>query len=159
MNPLLAKVLGALLACALAFGAGWTANGWRLGADMARAEAQTANATLDAERRAREKEQEHAQQLADIEAKAKTANDRAAAAGRRADAAAASLREPAYRAGQAACDSAAASAGQATGPADVVPGELYRWADDRAGELAKAFDAARTAGLACQEAYDVVRGP
>jgi hypothetical protein len=35
----------------------------------------------------------------------------------------------------------------------MVLSDLFQRADQRAGELAKAYDAARIAGLACQEAY------
>lgn len=156
MNPALIKAIGAVLVAALAFAAGWTANGWRLGADIALTAKSQAEADLTAERGAREKERQHDQKIAGIEAEAKEANARAVAAGRRADAAAAGVRAPAYAAGQAACIAATAASGTPAGPPDVVPGELYRWADDRAGELAKAFDGARTAGLTCQSTYGAV---
>ncbi len=42
--------------------------------------------------------------------------------------------------------------------AAMVLSDLFQRADKRAGELAKAYDAARIAGQACQRAYNSVRG-
>lgn len=50
----------------------------------------------------------------------------------------------------------------ASGPATEGPGlvlaDVFGRADDTAGELAAAYDAARAAGRACERAYDAVRG-
>jgi hypothetical protein len=72
-------------------------------------------------------------------------------------------------AGQRLHDSARALAGRASCPsgdpavaqrsasatrAAMVLSDLFQRADQRAGELAKAYDAARIAGLACEKAFD-----
>lgn len=54
---------------------------------------------------------------------------------------------------------APAGAGEATAGAGLVLKELLGRSDDTSGELARAFDAARGAGLACERAYDALRGP
>lgn len=48
---------------------------------------------------------------------------------------------------------AAASRGTAANPAAMVLSDMLGRADARAGELAKAYDAARIAGLACERTY------
>lgn len=54
------------------------------------------------------------------------------------------------------CQSAPPGAGQAAGSGAVLLAELFRSADERAGELAAAADEARTRGLACERAYDAL---
>jgi hypothetical protein len=67
-------------------------------------------------------------------------------------------RQLANSASCAASDSAVAERSAAATRAAMVLSELFQRADQRAGELAKAYDAARIAGLACEAAYDGVRG-
>lgn len=55
-------------------------------------------------------------------------------------------------------DPAIAQRGASATRAAMVLSDLFQRADQRAGELAKAYDAARIAGLACEAAYDGVRG-
>jgi len=52
-----------------------------------------------------------------------------------------------------ASDSAARERGQAASRAAMVLSDLFQRADKRAGELAKAYDKARIAGLACERSY------
>lgn len=75
-----------------------------------------------------------------------------------ADAAAHSLREQAKRlaarASQCAGNSSVAQRGEATPSPSVVLSDLLGRADERAGELAAAYDRARAYGLACERAYE-----
>lgn len=65
----------------------------------------------------------------------------------------------AARGGQAASDPGPATGGPPAGdPIGVLAGVLAR-ADERAGILAQYADAARTAGLACERAYDALTPP
>ena len=67
-------------------------------------------------------------------------------------------RDLADRAGCAASGAAVAERGASATRAAMVLSDLFQRADRRAGELAKAYDAARIAGLACEAAYAGVRG-
>jgi hypothetical protein len=63
----------------------------------------------------------------------------------------------AERAGKTCPSSASNTVGETTGSACLVLADLFARANERAGELAGAYDRARTAGLACQQAYETVR--
>lgn len=52
-----------------------------------------------------------------------------------------------------AADPGVAARGQAATRAAMVLSDLFQRADKRAGELAKAYDRSRIAGLACESAY------
>lgn len=136
------------------------------GRKVERAEAAQASAERDSgdrlaevigERGAREEEQRRAQ--AQEEARAHAYEERtiadAGAAG--ADAAGQRLRdEGAKLAATVSCpgtDTAAIARGQAATRAAMVLSELRDRADARAGELAKAYDRARIAGMACEASY------
>lgn len=67
-------------------------------------------------------------------------------------------RQLASHASCAASDAAIAERSATATRAAMVLSKLFQRADQRAGELAKAYDAARIAGLACEAAYDGVRG-
>ncbi|UTL92483.1 DUF2514 domain-containing protein [Pseudomonas fluorescens] len=54
-------------------------------------------------------------------------------------------------------DTAAVARGQAATRAAMVLSDLLTRADERAGELAKAYDRARIAGLTCEASYDALR--
>lgn len=56
-------------------------------------------------------------------------------------------------------DPAAVARGAAATRAAMVLSDLLGRADARAGELAKAYDAARIAGLACEASYNVLTTP
>jgi len=78
-----------------------------------------------------------------------------------ADAAADSLREQAKRlaarAGQCTSHPTATQSGKATAQPSVVLADVLGRADERAGQLAAAYDRARAAGLTCEAAYDALR--
>ncbi|MFG0844256.1 DUF2514 domain-containing protein [Pseudomonas sp. FYR_5] len=56
-------------------------------------------------------------------------------------------------------DTAAIARGQAATRAAMVLSDLLARADKRAGELAKAYDAARSAGRQCEREYDALTPP
>lgn len=66
-------------------------------------------------------------------------------------------RRLAARASQCASNPGTAQGGQAAGQSAMVLADLLSWADERAGELAAAYDRARVSGLACERAYDSLR--
>lgn len=66
-------------------------------------------------------------------------------------------RRVAIRASQCASHSGTAQSGQAAKQPAMVLADVLGRVDARTGELAKAFDRARTAGLACERAYDALR--
>ncbi len=110
------------------------------------------------ERAAREEEQRRQNEINKVtqDAEQQIAQYRTDAAA--ADAVAVSLRDQAKRLAQRAsqCPSnpnASISGQAATSPAMVLS-ELFNRCDERAGELAKAFDQCQAAGLACERAYN-----
>lgn len=144
---------------------------WRLqGAQLEASEAKTQQAKQQAEGERlarvasetnRQLERQYREQVSEIETRAqadlaqsRVAVDRARDAGQRLQ------RELAgYVERQRVGASAAAAAGQCQ--ADTAPGvdllaELFRRADERAGELAAIADEARIRGLACEAAYQAV---
>jgi len=144
---------------------------WRLqGAQLeaAEAKAQQAKQQAEGERLARvasetnrQLERQYREQVSEIETRAqadlaqsRVAVDRARDAGQRLQ------RElAAYVERQRASASAAAAAGQCqadASPAVDLLAELFRRADERAGELAAVADEARVRGLACEATYDRV---
>lgn len=109
------------------------------------------------ERGARQEEQRRA--VAQEEARAHAQEERtiADAGASDADAAGQRLRDEASKlAATVSCtgpDTAAIARGQAATRAAMVLSDLLARADSRAGELAKAYDQARIAGLACEASY------
>lgn len=57
------------------------------------------------------------------------------------------------------CDSAAADGGATAGAPGMVLAELSRGLEERGREAAAAADAARSAGLACEQSYDSLKPP
>lgn len=106
---------------------------------------------LKAQQKIEEVQQHAEQQLARNE------SDRNAA-----DAAFASLHKRAEqlasRAGNCPSHATVAPGSKAGSSASVVLADVLRRADERAGELAAAYDRSRTAGLACEEAYAALTG-
>lgn len=154
----LAVVLGSLYA-AYRHGVSVTLAEWHLEREQLAREA--AEATATAERKAREEEARRQVEFEGVgnDAKQKeiAADADAAgsvAAGERLHIAASVL---AGRASECPKDSAATERSQATTRAAMVLSDLLRRADERAGELAKAYDRARIAGLACEAAVDALR--
>ncbi|RQM76209.1 DUF2514 domain-containing protein [Aeromonas jandaei] len=143
--------------------AGTTAKDLEWSAKWDKQAAELATVRADAELAAREAEQ---RRQADIEKVRQDAEKQIANAERdavAADAVAVGLREQAgrlaERASQCASHSGSAQSGDAAGQSAVVLADLLGRADARAGELAKAYDRARAAGLACQRAYLSLTNP
>ncbi|HDP0189786.1 TPA: DUF2514 family protein [Salmonella enterica subsp. enterica serovar Concord] len=112
----------------------------------ARAEEQRRQGEIDAIRK------QASQQLAGVQADA----DRARAASRglhdRADKLARQLADR-----ERACGAGTPGRSEAETSGAVLLADLFRRADDRAGQLAKDADEARARGLACEAAYDAVK--
>lgn len=160
----------AALVVGLVVGAGgaWVVRGWQAGAqlqteraayarDLAYAEAATTRAVEDA-RTEEQRRTAAMQEIADA-TQASLAAVRADAV--RARAAADRLRNAATAYAAAHCGGASPDTAAAPGSASAAgPGlvlaDLFGRADDRAGELAAAFDAAHAAGVACERAYDTL---
>ncbi|MGN5220762.1 DUF2514 family protein [Aeromonas veronii] len=128
----------------------WQAKWDKQSAELAEARAQNVQLAREEEQRrqrAIEKVRQDAeQQIARVETDAAAASAIAAGVLEQA-------RRLATRASQCANNSGTAQSGDAAGQSAVVLADLLGRADARAGELAKAYDRARTAGLACERAY------
>jgi len=116
------------------------------------------------QRDAREEEQRRAQAQEEARTHAHEQTQVADAGAADADAAGQRLqRDAAQLAAAVSCpsaDPAAIARGQAATRAAMVLSDLLARADDRAGELAKAYDRARIAGEQCEQEYDRLRlGP
>ena len=160
----------AALAVGLVVGAGgaWVVRGWQAGAQLQTERAAYARALADAEAAttravedARTKEQRRADAVQEIADHAHAQLAAARADAGRARAAADRLRSAATAYATATCGGPAADSPAAPGSASAAgPGlvlaDLFGRADDRAGELAAAFDAAHAAGVACERAYDTL---
>lgn len=113
------------------------------------------------ERGAREEEQRRAQAQEEARAHAQEERTIADAGATGADAAGQRLRDAAASLATTvscpATDTAAIARGQAATRAAMVLSDLLARADARAGELAKAYDRARIAGLTCEASYDGLR--
>lgn len=154
------RALALLLVVASYWGA------YQHGRSVERAEAAAASAQRDSgdrlaevlgERSAREEEQRRAQAQEEARAHAREEHQMADAGSTGADAAGQRLRDEASKLAATvrcpATDSAALARGQAATRAAMVLSDLLTRADDRAGELAKAYDRARIAGLTCERLY------
>ncbi|MEX5341420.1 DUF2514 domain-containing protein [Pseudomonas sp. I2] len=112
------------------------------------------------ERSAREEEQRRAEAQEEGRAHARQESQVADAGGAGADAAGQRMRDDAAKlaatVGCPATDTGAIARGQAATRAAMVLSDLLARADERAGELAKAYDRARIAGLACEAAYNAL---
>ncbi|MGV2835575.1 DUF2514 domain-containing protein [Pseudomonas shirazensis] len=112
------------------------------------------------ERNARAEEQQRAKAQEEARANAHEEHQVADAGAAGADAAGQRLRdEGAKLAATVSCpgtDTAAIARGQAATRAAMVLSDLLARADERAGELAQAYDRARIAGLACEASYNAL---
>ncbi|MBO0368269.1 DUF2514 domain-containing protein [Pseudomonas putida] len=112
------------------------------------------------ERDARAEEQQRAKAQEEARAHAHEERTIADAGAAGADAAGQRLRDEAGKlAATVSCagtDTAAIARGQAATRAAMVLSDLLARADARAGELAKAYDRARIAGLACEASYNAL---
>lgn len=158
-----ARVLGLLLV----IGSYWFV--YQHGRSVERAEAIAASAKRDSgdrqaevlgERGAREEEQRRATAQEEARAHAKEQHLVADAGAAGADAAGQRLHDDAAKlAATVSCtatDTAAIARGQAAARAAMVLSDLLARADARAGELAKAYDRARIAGLTCEASYNAL---
>lgn len=129
---------------------------WQL--RWAEQEGRLAKAEADASEAARNEESRRQAAVNEAIDNARTEIERARADADRASAAADSLRKQAQRlaasAGKACGNPATAAGGKAAASAGLVLADVLGRADERAGELAAAYDRARIAGLACQQAYE-----
>lgn len=145
----------------------WAA--YQHGRSVERASALTATATRDSgdrlaevlgERDARAEEQQRAKAQEEARAHAYEERTIADAGAVGADAVGQRLRdEGAKLAATVSCpgtDTAAIARGQAATRAAMVLSDLLARADARAGELAKAYDRAKVAGLQCEQEYDAL---
>ncbi|WP_176515210.1 DUF2514 domain-containing protein [Pseudomonas ceruminis] len=139
------------------------------GRSVERAEAAAASAQRDSgdrlaevigERAARQEEQRRAQAQEEARAHAQEERKIADAGAAGADAVGQRLRdEGAKLAATVSCpgtDTAAVARGQAATRAAMVLSDLLTRTDARAGDLAKAYDQARIAGLACEASYNAL---
>lgn len=115
------------------------------------------------ERGARQEEQRRAQVQEEARAHAQEERTIADAGAADADAAGRRLRnEAAYLASTIRCpatDTAAVARGETATRAAMVLSDLLSRADERAGELAQAYDRARIAGQHCEREYDALTPP
>ena len=152
LTPLSIRLAAYALACALMFGAGWIAQGWRLNAQIAQIEADQAQALTAAIQQARAEEQRR--QIA-LEGIRKDANEQVTIAAADADAArvaAVGLQQQVDRLAARRCPAATAGSAAAD-PAGLLLADLLGRIDKRAGELAAYADRSRIAGNACVKAY------
>ena len=152
MTPLSIRLAAYALACAVLFGAGWIAQGWRLNAQIAQIEKDQAQAFASAIQQARAEEQRR--QIA-LEGIRKDANEQIAIAvadAAAADTAAIGLQQQVDRLAARRCP-AAADGSTAADPAGLLLADLLGRIDKRAGELSAYADRARIAGEACIKAY------
>ena len=150
----IAAVLGILYAAYL-HGVTVTDSKWKaVLADQALLQAKGAAAAMTKNRTEEQRRQTAANQVgSDARDQIKTAMDAGAiadAAGERVRSEAGSL---AARASCTGSDPGVTERGAAATRAAMVLSDLFQRADKRAGELAKAYDAARIAGLACERTY------
>lgn len=128
----------------------WQAKWDRQSAELAEARAQNVQLAREEEQRRQRAvdkvKQDAEQQIARVETDAAAAS---AVATRVLEQA----RRLATRASQCASHSSVTQSGDAARQPAVVLADLLGRADARAGELARAYDRARTAGLACERAY------
>lgn len=123
--------------------------------------ARLATARTKAELEAREEEQRRQAEIDEVRDHAQEQIAQAQADAVAAGVESVRLREQARRlaarASQCAGNPSAAQGGPATGQPAMVLADLLSRADERAGELAAAYDRARASGLACERAYDSLR--
>ncbi|MFR9719882.1 DUF2514 family protein [Aeromonas diversa] len=120
--------------------------------------AKQATARAKAEEEARKEEGRRQAEIDEVRNHAQTqiaqAQADAAAAGVESGRVREQARRLAARASQCAGNPSVAQGGPATRQPAMVLADLLSRADERAGELAAAYDRARAAGLACERAYD-----
>lgn len=123
--------------------------------------ARLATAKTKAEQKAREEELRRQSEIDEVRDHAQEqiaqAQADAAVAGLESGRLLEQARRLAARASQCASNPGTAQGGPAAGQPAMVLADLLSRADERAGELAAAYDRARASGLACERAYDSLR--
>jgi len=143
------------------YSAGEGASDRRWSAKWSDLQAQQAQARADDERQQRQVEQRRQVAVNEVGENARVQGAAVAADVSGADAAGDRVRTAAdqlARVGAACGDPGIASRGEAAARAAGLLSDMLKRADERAGILAAAYDRARVAGLACEAAYDQVRG-
>jgi len=152
INPATLRLAAYALACAVVFGAGWIAQGWRLNAQIAQMQADSAQELTAAIQQARAEEQRRQIALEGIRKDAHEQIAIAVADAAAADTAAVGLQQQVERLAARRCPSVAAGS-PAADPAGLLLADLLGRIDKRAGELAAHADRSRIAGDACVKAY------
>ena len=152
LTPLSIRLAAYALACAVLFGAGWISQGWRLNAQIAQMQADSAQELTAAIQQARAEEQRRQVALEGIR---KDAHEQISTAVSDADAArvaAVGLQQRVDRLAARRCPSVT-DGSPAADPAGLLLADLLGRIDQRAGELAAHADRSRIAGEACVASY------
>ncbi len=152
LTPTTIRLAAYALACAVLFGAGWIAQGWRLNAQIAQIEADQAQALASAIQQSRAEEQRRQVALEGIRKDAHEQIAIAVADAAAADTAAVGLQQQVNRLAARRCPASTAGS-PAADPAGLLLADLLGRIDKRAGELAAYADRSRIAGNACVKAY------
>ncbi|WP_080757697.1 DUF2514 domain-containing protein [Pseudomonas fluorescens] len=152
------KLAVVLLAMAVSFGAAWQVQYWRYDGKLAEIGEAQAIAITEAGNIARAEEQRRQAAVNKEANDAREQNKAADVDAGTADAAGDRLHVDANKFAASACpgDPGAAQRGASATRAAMVLSDLLRRADQRAGELAVAYDRARIAGLACEATYSIL---
>ena len=164
-------IAGVALVIAIVLGAWWLHHsGYQSGSDAKELQwtakwnkqaEQLATAKANAELKAREEEQRRQASIDkvrdDAEKQIARAESDALAARDAADGVLEQAKRLAARAGKCPSNPTATQSGATAAEPSVVLADVLGRADARAGELAAAYDRSRSAGLACERAYDALR--
>lgn len=152
------RLIAMAIVAALLFSAGWCAQGWRMGEQMAQMETDQALALATAQQQARAKERRWQDSLEETRNDAQQSIEVATADAAAAAATADSLQQQVDRLARrpARCP-AVADGSEAADPAGLLLADLLRRINERAGQLAAYADRARIAGVACENSYGVLR--
>ncbi|MGV6394498.1 DUF2514 domain-containing protein [Pseudomonas caspiana] len=169
MTSLYARAAAVLAVIALVFGILYAAyshgvtvtdSKWKaVWADQALLQAKGAAAATTTNRTEEQRRQTAANQVGtDAREQIKTTADAGAAADAAGDRVRSEAGSLAARASCTGSDPGVTERGKAATRAAMVLSDMFQRADKRAGELAKAYDGARIAGLACEAAFDSLLG-
>lgn len=160
-SPLILAAVAALVGGFLFGGAVGAIQQYRINAMTAKHATQLqqyAQAAADAQYAARQEEQRRIQAINEVQTNARQEIEQANADAAAARATANRLRAELTRISQSARDTAVASGGKAGADALDLLADLFSRVNETAGELASAADDARIRGLACERAYQSLRG-
>ena len=154
INPATLRLAAYALACALLFGAGWIAQGWRLNAQIAQIEADQAQALTAAIQQARAEEQRRQVALEGIRKDAQDQITVAAADAAAAHAAADGMQQQLDRIKRKpACSSSAAAGGVTGRDSTTVLADLLTEVERAGRAMAEEAERRGIAGRACVKAY------